>query len=50
VKQRPHHAEVSGWRLEGALGVLVVGVAVDSLGWALGAAVCLGVVVVMGQA
>jgi hypothetical protein len=48
VEQRPHHAEVSARRLEGALGVVVVGVPVDGLGWAFGAAVWLGVVV--GQA
>jgi hypothetical protein len=50
VEQRAHHAEISARRLEGVLGVVVVGVAVDGLGWALGAAVCLGVVVVVGQA
>jgi hypothetical protein len=45
VEQRPHHAEVSVRRLEGALDVVVVGVAVDGLGRALGAAVWLAVVV-----
>jgi hypothetical protein len=48
VEQRPHHAEVSARSLEGALDVVVIGVAVDGLGRALGAAVWLAVVV--GQA